>query len=135
MNNREMNNREPSEQSNDEDLRSLLRDAGATTAPGAKASLVNRTRRVVQERARSVAARRSKVRSLWVPLLLFSSLLVSVCVAIWTLLDEYDLVASGTQVASYQVLVPLFWSIPISAALLAVVWFRQARGTGRRPVE
>jgi hypothetical protein len=122
-------------QTEDELLRSLLRDAGAATGTVATSNLVNRTHRVVQERARTVAARRSKIRSLWVPLLIFSSLLVGICVALWTVLDEYELVASGTQVASYQVLVPLFWSIPVSAALLAVVWFRQARDTGRRPVE
>jgi hypothetical protein len=113
------------------DLRSMIRDAGS-----ARASRVNRTHRVVQQRAKTLAERRSKARSLWLPLLIFSSLLVGVCIAVWTLLDEYDLVASGTQVSSYQVLVPLLWSIPVSASLLAVIWFRQPRSaTGRGPVE
>jgi hypothetical protein len=113
------------------DLQSLLRDTGS-----ARAVRVNRTHRVVQQRAKTLAERRSKMRSLWLPLLIFSSLLVGVCVAVWTLLDEYDLVAAGTQVSSYQVLVPLLWSIPVSASLLAVIWFRQPRNaTGRGPVE
>lgn len=113
------------------DLQSLLRDTGS-----ARAVRVNRTHRVVQQRAKTLAERRSKVRSLWLPLVIFSSLLVGVCIAVWTLLDEYDLVAAGTQVSSYQVLVPLLWSIPVSASLLAVIWFRQPRGeTGRGPVE
>ena len=106
----------------------------------ARASRVNRTHRVVQERAKTIAARRSKIRSLWLPLLLFSVLLVGICIAVWVVVDEYEIAAAGTpggiQAASYQWLVPLFWSIPVSAALLAVVWFRKTRGdTGRGPGE
>lgn len=99
----------------------------------ASADRVNRTHRVVRERARTLAERRSKVRSLWLPMLIFSSVLVAICIAVWMVLDEYEIVAAGSQVGSYQVLVPLLWSIPVSAALLAVVWFRQPRSeTGRR---
>ena len=94
---------------------------------GASADRVNRTHRVVRERAKTLAARRSKIRSLWLPVVLFSSLLVAICCAVWMVLDEYEVVAAGSQVASYQVLVPVLWSIPVSAALLAVVWFRQSR--------
>ena len=118
------------------DLRSLLRDAGIRDVGSARAARVNRTHRVVQERAQTLAARRSRIRSLWLPLLIFSSLLVGICVAVWTVLEEYEVAAAGTQVASYQVLVPLLWSIPVSAALLAVIWFRQPRvSAGRGPVE
>lgn len=119
----------------DEMMRAILREVGSANGTGANADRVNRTHRVVRERARTVAARRSKIRSLWIPLLIFSSLLVGICVAVWTVLEEYDLVAPGTQVAGYQVLVPLFWSIPVSAAILAVVWFRRMQTAGRRPVE
>ena len=102
-------------------LRSALKEEGAT------ATRVNRTHRVVRERAKTLAERRSKIRSLWLPVVIFSSVLVAICIAVWMVLDEYEIVASGSQVASYQVLVPLLWSIPVSAALLAVVWFRQSR--------
>ncbi len=109
------------------DLRPSLMDAGA------RAERVNRTHRVVRERAKTLAERRAKIRSLWLPIVIFSSVLVAVCIAVWMVLDEYEVVAAGSQVASYQVLVPLLWSIPVSAALLAVVWFRQSRsGTGTR---
>ena len=100
---------------------------------GASAERVNRTHRVVRERAKTIAERRSKIRSLWLPVVIFSSVLVAICIAVWMVLDEYEIVAAGSQVASYQVLVPLLWSIPVSAALLAVVWFRQSRSdAGRR---
>ncbi len=103
------------------DMRPRLQDSGT------RAERVNRTHRVVRERAKTLAERRSKIRSLWLPVILFSSLLVAVCTAVWMVLDEYEVVAAGSQVASYQVLLPLLWSIPVSAALLAVVWFRQSR--------
>ncbi len=110
------------------DIRSVLRDS----IPAAQAERVNRTHRVVRERAKNLAARRSKIRSLWVPLVIFSTLLVGLCIAVWAVLDEYEVASAGSQVGSYQVLVPLFWSIPVSAALLAVVWFRQTRGSAGR---
>jgi hypothetical protein len=103
--------------------RTALREMNAT----ANSAMVNRTHRVIRERARSVKERRSKIRSLWIPFIIFSSLLIGVCFAVWTVLEEYELYASGSQVSGYQVVVPLLWSIPVSAAVLAVVWFRQSR--------
>ena len=100
---------------------------------GARAARVNRTHRVVRERAKTLAERRSKIRSLWLPIVIFSSVLIAICTAVWMVLDEYEIVAAGSQVSGYQILVPFLWSIPVSAALLAVVWFRQSRtdtGTG-----
>jgi predicted CDP-diglyceride synthetase/phosphatidate cytidylyltransferase len=109
------------------DSLSALRNSAAS------ADRVNRTHRVVRERAKTLAERRAKIRSLWLPVAIFSAVLVAVCIAVWMVLDEYEIVAAGSQVASYQVLVPLLWSIPVSAALLAVVWFRQPRSeTGKR---
>jgi hypothetical protein len=113
-----------------------FRSALGSVDTAASADRVNRTHRVVRERAKNLAARKAKIRSLWLPVVLFSSLLAAICIAVWSVLDEYEVVAAGSQVASYQVLVPLLWSIPVSAALLAVVWFRQTRtDAGRGPVE
>jgi hypothetical protein len=108
--------------------RTVLREMNAT----ASSAMVNRTHRVIRERARTVKERRSKIRSLWIPFILFSSLLLGVCFAVWTVLEEYELYAAGSQVAGYQVVVPLLWSIPVSAAVLAVVWFRQSRSDTAR---
>jgi hypothetical protein len=92
----------------------------------ATAARVNRTHRVVRERARTIQARRSHVRSLYVPLAIFSALLLGICFAVWSVLDQYDLEPSGTPTASYQMLVLLLWSVPATAALMAVVWFRKS---------
>jgi hypothetical protein len=93
----------------------------------ARASVVNRTHRVVRERAKSMAARRSRFRSLWIPLAVCSSLLVIICTAVWTALDAYDVTPSGVPDASNQFLVLCLWFLPVSMALLAVALFQRAR--------
>lgn len=93
----------------------------------ARASLVNRTHRVVRERAQVIAARRDRVRSLWVPILICSGMLVILCTAVWSLLDQYELTPNGIPDASDQFLVLLLWFLPVSMALLAMVWFRRIR--------
>ena len=115
-----------SEQESASTLRAAIRqiDSAATTAR------VNRTHRIVRERAKTIADRRSRVRSLFVPLLIFSALLIGICTAVWSVLDQYELEPNGSPVASYQMLVQLLWSVPVSAALMAIVWFRQSRITG-----
>jgi uncharacterized BrkB/YihY/UPF0761 family membrane protein len=106
-------------------VRSALRqiDAAAVSAR------VNRTHRVVRERARTIQARRSHVRSLFVPLGIFSAFLIGICTAVWSMLDQYELEPIGAPTAGYQMLVLLLWSVPVSAALMAVVWFRKSRLT------
>jgi hypothetical protein len=109
------------------DSSSTLRAALRQFDAAAVAARVNRTHRVVRERAKSIEARRSHIRSLFVPLLIFSALLIGICTAVWSVLDEYDLEPVGAPIASYQLLVLLLWSVPVSAAILAIVWFRQSR--------
>ena len=46
-----------------------------TLSAAARASLVNRTHRVVRERAQVMADRRSRIRSLWLP--------IAVCSGCW----------------------------------------------------
>jgi hypothetical protein len=103
----------------------LAREAMTSLEMGARASLVNRTRRVVRERARQMSMRRDKLRSLWVPLVVCASMLMILITAVWTLLDEYELSPIGMPDASDQYMVLLFWFLPASAALLAMVGFRR----------
>jgi len=93
----------------------------------ARASLVNRTHRVVRERAKVIADRRSRIRSLWLPIAVCSGLLVIICTAVWNLLDEYELTPNGIPDASDQFLVLLLWFLPVSMALLTMIWFRHIR--------
>jgi hypothetical protein len=110
-----------------QEARSFVRAAiGDTDAP-ARASVVNRTHRVVRERAKTIAARRSRVRSLWIPLAVCSSLLIIISTAVWSALDQYDVTPSGVPDASNQFLVLCLWFLPVSLVLLAVVLFQRAR--------
>jgi hypothetical protein len=112
---------------NPQDSSSVARAVLADQSAPARASVVNRTHRVVRERAKSMAAQRSRVRSLWIPLAVCSSLLVIICTAVWTALDGYDVTPSGVPDASNQFLVLCLWFLPVSMALLAVVLFQRAR--------
>jgi len=93
----------------------------------ARAAMVNRTHRIVRERAEIVAARRSRIRSLWIPLATCSSLLIILCTAVWNVLDQYDVTPDGVPDASNQFLVLCLWFFPVSMAIVAVVLFRRAR--------
>jgi hypothetical protein len=106
--------------------RSVRTALGVSTEP-ARALAVNRTHRVVRERVRVIAARRSKVRSLWIPMGVCSALLVIICTALWTALDQYDATPTGVPDASNQFLVLCLWFLPLSLALLAVVFVHRSR--------
>ena len=99
----------------------------ATGAPtAASAAMVNRTHRVVHERARNMQERRSKMRSLWIPLTVSGGLLAVIVCAIWTILDEYELAPTGLPDAHQQLLVLMMWCLPVSALLMCVIWFRRS---------
>jgi hypothetical protein len=115
-----------------EHQRALAREAMASLKVGARTSLVNRTHRVVRERAKQMSARRTRMRSLWAPLAVCASMLVILVTAVWTLLDEYELTPTGMPDASDQYMVLLLWFLPASAALLAMVWFRRAQSRRSR---
>jgi hypothetical protein len=104
-------------------LRGAMRMDGAAIS----AAVANRTHRVVRERAQEMRARRSKVRSLWVPLAVCASLLVAICFAIWSVLDQYEVAPTGVPDASQQLLVLSMWSLPLSAALLTMALLRRGR--------
>lgn len=104
----------------------------------ARAAVVNRTHRVVRERAAVLQTRRSRARSLMVPLAICSTFLILVAVALWSGLYQYqaaeavgavqsDVTALATNDANNQFLVVLLWFVPVSLALLATVWLRHPR--------
>lgn len=116
-------------------MNSSMQRGGQSTDPtippainaAAQASRVNRTHRVVRERAKLIQARRSRVRSLWIPMTVCSALMVIFCSAIWSVLDEYELAPIGIPDSRYQIFVLLLWFFPVSASLLGMVWFRRSR--------
>ena len=98
----------------------------------ARSSIVNRTHRVVRERAKTMAAQRDRRRSLWIPMAVSSALVLMICTAVWSLLDQYEVTPTGVPDSSSQFLVLVLWFFPVSMALLAMVWFRRTRNRSGR---
>ncbi len=93
----------------------------------ARASVVNRTHRIVRERALDMRAHQERSRSLWVPLGIFSVLLPVICYAAWAVLDGYELTPNGVPDASDQLVIMMVWLLPVTALALGVVWYRHSR--------
>ena len=94
--------------------------------PASRVAMVNRTHRVVRERARSIQTSRTQMRSLLLPMVLCSVLMILLFGALWALLDQEDLVASELPASTHHFLMMLLWFVPVSGALIAMVWFRGA---------
>ena len=107
-----------------------LRSSGSHVTDSARAAVVNRTHRVVRDEALTLRAQRSRSRSLWVPLAIFSVLMLAICYAIWGLLDGYDLTPTGIPDASDQMMLLLLWSLPVTTLMLGLVWLRRGRSRG-----
>jgi hypothetical protein len=118
------------------DSDSFARSAMTGVDTAARAGVVNRTHRVVRHRARVMQARRSRVRSLVVPLVICSVVLLFICLGLWIGLDQYqaaeieDVASLAATEASRHFLVVLLWFLPVSLAMLAAVWFRRDRVRG-----
>jgi hypothetical protein len=93
----------------------------------ARAQVVNRTHRVVREQALSMREHRSRKRSLWAPIIICSCLLLIICYAVWGMMDGYDITPTGIPDASDQLMILMLWSLPVTAVLLGLVWFRRPR--------
>jgi uncharacterized BrkB/YihY/UPF0761 family membrane protein len=101
----------------------------------ARASVVNRAHRVVRAQALVMREQKQRSRSLWVPLGIFSMLLIGLSYAVWALLEGYDeLAPNGVPDASDQMFLLLLWSLPVTAVLLGLVWFQRERSRSNNEV-
>jgi hypothetical protein len=121
-------------ESQEDDSVQFARTALSSVPMVARAGVVNRTHRVVRQRAKAMQARRSRARGLMVPLILCSVLLILTAVAVWSGLYQYqaveevvqaDVVALATTDANNHFLVVLLWFVPVSIALLGTILFRR----------
>lgn len=94
---------------------------------GARADTVNRTHRVVRERARTLQANRSRMRGLLLPLVLCSSLLILTNAALWKLVEQYETVSPEAPAECHHLFFLLLWFLPVSIALGVLVWVRHSR--------
>jgi hypothetical protein len=110
--------------------------AALSGMPGAHATVVNRTHRVIRERARVLQEKRRRDRSLMIPLLICSSLLILSALALWTGLYQYQAaetveavqsdVAALTDINNHF-LVVLLWFVPVSIVFMVTLWVRRTR--------
>jgi hypothetical protein len=94
---------------------------------GARSVVVNRTHRVVRDQATAMRERRQQSRDLLAPFAICSMLLLVSCYAIWTIFDASDLTPNGVPDASDQLSILLLWSLPVTALVLGLVWFKRGR--------
>lgn len=98
----------------------------------ARATVVNRTHRIIRQEALKMQEDRKRSRSLLLPLTISSSLLLLILYAIWGVLDGYDLTPNGVPDASDQVLLILLWSLPVTMVVLGLIWFRRRNRSGEQ---
>ncbi len=127
----------------DEDTAELLSGSSRSAGANARAAIVNRTHRVVRERAEKMQARRSNARGLVVPLAICSVLLLMLSYAAWTVFSGsalgFGTVGSELEEQASKLLsmpaidtdgpgsVLFLWFLPISAVALGTVMFRRSR--------
>jgi hypothetical protein len=126
-----------------DDSEVIARTALGSVSTAARASVVNRTHRVVRQRAQVMKARRSHVRGLMVPLIICSVLLILTVVAVWSGLYQYeaaeaaeavqaDVAALAASDANNHFLVMLLWFVPVSIVLLGTILIRRTRHSAGR---
>lgn len=120
-----------------EDQPNETADTRLFSSVAASSTVVNRTHRVVRQRAQVLKARRNHVRSLMVPLVLCSALLILTVAAVWTGMYEYQGAADALQDVSSTIaaatddefMVMLFWFVPVTLAVLGTVWITRSRNS------
>ena len=124
--------RDPQLQAND--TADFARGALRAVPVAERSGVVNRTHRVVRERARFMQEKRERDRSLMLPLVLCSVLLLLCVIAVWFGLYQYqaaevqaDVAALATTDATNHALVALLWFVPVSIALMTTVWVLRSR--------
>ena len=102
----------------------------------ARAAVVNRTRRIVRERAVAMQARKRTARNLVVPCIICSIVLVSIAVAVWSVADEgiagwedslWKRITELGGDAGSTISILLVWFLPLSVISAAAVLLRRAR--------
>ena len=101
----------------------------------ARAGVVNRTHRVVRERAKVMQEKRSRDRSVMLPLIVCSILLILSACAVWSGLSQSQTLETvETDVAaladlSTHFFVVFLWFVPVSLAVLATIYVRRSRSS------
>ena len=107
----------------------------------ANSAMVSRTQRVVRQRALAMQAQKRRSRDLWLACSICSAWLIMMAHSAWTGFMQngfmqYESGAVGSLrpidmiESSAQMLVMAMWFLPVSAAVLMLVWFKRSRDRG-----
>lgn len=109
-------------------------------AANARAAIVNRTHRVVRERALAMQQRKRTSQDLLVPCLICSAVLLLIATAVWTLAEEnvsgweeslWHRIAGLGADAGSSISILLVWFLPLSVVTAAIVMLRRTRLTSQ----
>ncbi len=104
----------------------------------ARAAVVNRTHRVIRERATAMQARKRTVRDLMVPVAICCALLLVIATAVWAVVDEglagwegglWKRVMELGGDAGNSMSILLVWFLPVSVITAAIVLLRRNRNS------
>lgn len=105
---------------------------------GARAEIVNRTHRIVRQRAIAMQAQRSFSKGLWAPLALCSVLLLALCYDVCCMLSNVEISdpiiePSLMNMAPGSIMSLVWmWFLPVSFVACGAIWFLHARNESGR---
>jgi hypothetical protein len=105
-----------------------------------RSGVVNRTHRVIRERARVMQEKRTRNRSLMVPMIVCSVLLILSAIAVWSGLYQYEATEAAGMVqadvatlaaaeTTNHFMLVMLWFAPVLIAVITTVWVRRSRNT------
>ena len=121
-------------------MSATMTDGKPEMSLNARAAVVNRTHRIIRERALAMQSRKRSVRDLTGPFLICSTVLLLIGTAVWTLTDEgvtgweeglWRRVMEFGGDAGSTVSILLVWFLPLSVITAAAVMLRRTRIAGR----
>ena len=115
--------------------------APPTLSAAARAAIVNRTHRVVRERAEQMQRQKKGRRELVLPLLICSAVLLLVCYAAWVVVSGTGFGAVGSEIEEQAgklltgqtvdtgspFFLLLLWFLPITVVTVATLYLRRSR--------
>jgi|GEM_PF-1929374 len=97
----------------------------------ANQTVVGRTQRLVQARARDNQSQQRMLRSLLLPLLVCSAMVMMIAHSAWTVVQQWNtLLADNAETVAESgspLLILTLWFLPLTMGVLVMIWFRRSR--------
>jgi len=98
---------------------------------GASHTVVGRTQRLMRERVRSNEMQKRSLRSLWLPLLVCSAMVMMIAHSAWALVEQWNVLiedsAESFPANSTPLLILTLWFMPLTMGVLVMLWFQRGR--------